>query len=209
MFITFEGLDGSGKTTHQKLLAKILTDLGHDVVVTREPGGSALGQKIRDIIFDYGAIKEAELFLMLAARAQHVNDTIIPALSNNKIILCDRFTDSTIAYQGYAHGMPLDNLRDMCKFSAKGLMPNLTFLLDIEPEESLNRKSKCNDKNRLDSNDIEFYRKVRKGFIEEACRDRFRFSIIDSSKEIEVTSKCIVDALKVCFVYRNIKWKKA
>src|SRR5688572_13717376 len=140
MFITFEGPEGGGKTTQIVLLAQSLRDLGREVVTTREPGGVAVAEEIRKLVLHGQIHPETEALLFLAARAEHARTVIRPALGRGAAVLCDRFNDSTLAYQGYGLGLDLDHLRSLCTFAATGLVPDLTLLLDLNPEIGLRRR---------------------------------------------------------------------
>lgn len=194
-FITFEGPEGSGKTTQLLLLAKYLKEKGHNVVVTREPGGAPISEKIRNILLETQGFQlgdRTELLLMVASRAQNTDEIILPALSEGKIVLCDRYSDSTLAYQSYGRGIDYEEARKMCLFATKGLQPHLTFLLDIDPETGLERainsarkKNITASHDRMESQGIVFHKKVRKGFLKLAEAEPERFYIIDGSQPIE------------------------
>ena len=169
MFVTFEGIEGSGKSTLLAGLAERLSAAGHDVFTTREPGGTPLGDAVRAIFLDVtvaiGPLTEA--MLVNAARAQHVTDAIRPALDAGKIVLCDRFVDSTIAYQGYGRGLDLALLQSICDAATSGLEPDLTFLLDIPLDISRSRtRARRLQPDRLEAEDDGFHDRVRRGFLE-------------------------------------------
>ncbi len=186
MFVTFEGPEGAGKSTALRSIAERLTNTGHSVLTTREPGGGALGKRIRQMLLDEGSVSpETEVLLFLADRANHVESIIEPALHENKIVLCDRHADSTVVYQGYGRGLDLEFLRNANRFATKGLVPNLTFLFDLEPEiglERLKNPDGSRDVNRLDREPLEFHRKVRAGFLTLADEEPNRFVILDATK---------------------------
>lgn len=189
VFITFEGPEGAGKSSVATILAQWLQENGEVVVITREPGGSHFGSKIRSILLEEGELSaEAELFLFLADRAEHVKKSIRPWLLEGKVVLCDRFADSTVVYQGYGRGLDLRMLRELNRLACGGLEPDLTFLLDISPETSLKRLTAMD---RIDREPLEFHRRVREGFLAEAKRDPERWVVVDASSPLEdVASLC-------------------
>lgn len=182
LFITLEGIDGSGKSTQAARLKERLEAAGWRVVHTREPGGTALGRVIREQFLASGAAEIdpiTELLLMAADRAHHVETVIRPALERGEAVVCERYTDSTEAYQGYGGGVPLDAVRRVNELATGGLAPHLTFLLDLEPAQAVRRWSRGPD--RVESRGEAFYRRVREGYlrIAEACPGRVR--VIDAS----------------------------
>lgn len=193
MFVTFEGPEGAGKSTALRFIASTLTEHGHKVVTTREPGGGAIGQRIRQMLLEEGHVSaETELLLFLADRANHVQTIILPALESGAIVLCDRHADSTIVYQGYGRGLDLDFLRAGNRFATQGLVPDLTLLFDLDPEIGLSRlnigqeaeniaNKETRDVNRLDREPLEFHTKVRNGFLAIAESEPDRFVILDAS----------------------------
>lgn len=185
LFITFEGIDGCGKTTQLKLLENYLKDKGFDVIVTREPGAKGLGEKIREILLNYDAevSSNAEAFLFLADRAQHIDTLVRPSIKAGKIVLCDRHTDSTVAYQGYGRGVDIERAKMLNKISTSGLVPDLTLIFDIDVKTALARVGKNQD--RMESAGLEFFEKVRKGYLQIAKDDPARVKVIDSSGAIE------------------------
>ena len=184
LFITFEGADGCGKTTQIELLDKYLRKKGKETLLTREPGAKGLGVKLREILLNYdGEVSpQCESFLFLADRAQHIDCIIKPALKEGKIILCDRHTDSTVAYQGYARKGDIDKINLLNNIATKGLLPDITFLFDIDVEIAQARVGK--EKDRLEKESIDFHNRVREGYLEIA-RKNDRVKVIDSSKDIE------------------------
>lgn len=184
MFITFEGPEGSGKTTQIKALVGFMQERGYEVVCTREPGGTPIGDQIRAVLtnLDNTAMHpRAEILLFQAARAQHVEELIRPASAAGKLVLCDRYADSTLAYQGYGHGYDLDLLRGLIGFATGGLQPDLTVLLDVDVEAGLRRKQRGNDWNRLDAYALEFHRRVRAGYFELANLEPARWVTVDAN----------------------------
>lgn len=187
MFITFEGAEGAGKTTQIRLLDAFLRELGYTVINTREPGGTPIGMAIREILLSdkhRDMANRAELLLFNAARAQIVDAVIRPALAAKKIVLCDRYADSTIAYQGYGHGMPLDELRQIIQYATAGLTPDLTILLDVEPRDGLRRKQQQGEVNRFEEQVLTFHERVRRGFLTLAANDPARWFVIDATQPV-------------------------
>ncbi len=188
MFITLEGPDGSGKTTQVEPLVIFLNELGYDVVSTREPGGTAIGDQIRKVLFDLKNEQmhpRTEILLFQSSRAQHVEQVIRPCLQAGKIVICDRFADSTIAYQGYGHQMDLKELETIVNYATGGLKPDLTVLFDIEVEDGLKRRGKGGDWNRLDAYELEFHRRVRQGYHLMVQREPHRWRSLDASASPE------------------------
>jgi dTMP kinase len=167
MFITFEGPDGSGKTTQINPLSDYLSKKGYSVLITREPGGTSIGDQIRKILSDLkntGMHPRSETLLFLAARAQLVEEVIKPHLEKGFVVLCDRYADSTMAYQGYGHQNDLDQIKSLIEFATGGLKPDLTLLFDMDVEEGLQRKAHGCEWNRLDAYSLEFHQRVREGY---------------------------------------------
>lgn len=199
-FITLEGGEGSGKSTLISQLVKYLSDSGYQVISTREPGGSQLGNEIRHLLLNKltRIVPKAELLLFLASRAQHIEELIKPALATGKIVLCDRFNDSTIAYQGAARGFD-GELKQLCDFTCGSIQPNLTLFLDVDPEIGLHRTKKHalkGDFDRIEEEKIEFHHKVREGFLLIAKNDPKRVHRIDanhSQEEVFTEAKRIID----------------
>ena len=170
MFIVVEGIEAGGKSTLVRGLARHLAKAGHDALVTREPGGTALGQRIRELFLgpESGLAIEplAEAYLVNAARVQHVRDVLRPALEARRIVLCDRFTDSTLAYQGYGRGLPLDQLALLCAAAADGVTPDLTLLVDLPFEVAARRmRERGGDTDRIEAESTAFHERVRQGFL--------------------------------------------
>jgi dTMP kinase len=185
MFITLEGPEGSGKTSHLPYLVQFLREKGYSVFPTREPGGTSIGEQVRDIL---GNLKNTEMhprteiLLFQAARAQIVEQVIRPRLADGEIVLCDRYADSTIAYQGYGHRIDLGELRQVVQFATGGLVPHLTILLDLDVEVGLQRKSKQQEWNRLDAYTVDFHRRVRAGYLEMVKAEPGRWRVVDASR---------------------------
>ena len=181
IFITFEGVEGSGKTTQVQRLA---TALGPNVVLTREPGGTPIAERIRDIFLTSDGITPmTELLLIAASRAQHVDELIRPALAANQIVICDRFIDASVAYQGYRGGIDLEFIHQLNRTATGGLMPDLTFVLDLSPEIGLQRQQQGGThRDRLDRESLESHRKVREGYLFAAKTDPDRVKVIDAAQ---------------------------
>lgn len=186
MFITLEGPEGSGKTSHIPYLAGYLREKGHIVFPTREPGGTGISEQIREILHD---LKNAEMhprtetLLYQAARAQIVEQVIKPRLDNGEIVISDRYYDSTIAYQGYGHRQDLEQVRQLVKYATGGLVPDLTILLDLDVKTGLQRKKKNGlEWNRMDAHEVEFYERVRAGYLEMVKQEPDRWVVIDSGQ---------------------------
>src|SRR5574340_573449 len=185
MFITLEGPEGSGKTSHVPALVAHLKERGYAVFPTREPGGTSIGEQIRTVIHDLKNVEmhpRAETLLYQAARAQIVEQVIRPRLTAGEVVISDRYADSTVAYQGYGHQQDLDQVRALVAYATGGLLPDLTVLLDLDVEVGLNRKKSENEWNRLDAYTVEFHRRVRLGYLELVEQDPRRWVRIDAGK---------------------------
>jgi dTMP kinase len=188
MFITFEGSEGSGKTSQLKLLAAYLCAQSIPVLTTREPGGTAISEQIRSVIHNVNnteMLPRTEILLFQAARAQLVEQVIRPHLDQGGVVLSDRYADSTLAYQGYGYRTDLNKLRILIEFATGGLVPDLTILLDVDVELGLRRRAQDGKLNRLDSLDVDFYRRVRKGYLEMAQEQPQRWVIIDAGQPFD------------------------
>lgn len=193
LFISFEGGEGAGKTTLIKGIEKVLQEKGCKVVVTREPGGSELGDKIRSILLN-SAVKitpQAELCLFLASRSQHLYEKILPALNSGKIVLCDRFNDSSVAYQGFGRNLGDVRVATICREICDWKCPDLTFFLDLDPQKGLDRINEKHD--RIESEKADFHQKVRKGYLKISEEDPERVKVLDASLSKE---KVLKKALK-------------
>ena len=210
MFLTFEGPEGSGKSTQIKKLAGYLEDQGVDLVLTREPGGTEIGDQIRKILLDsanQGMVSDCEQYLYWAARAQHLQEKIWPALEQGKWVLCDRFVESTIAYQGYGRGLDMQQILQLKEWVTKGRGPDLTILLDLPVELGIERatarQAKLNGaekEDRFEREEITFHQKVRGGFLEMAQNEKDRFVVIDAYEDIDTIHDQVVAAVEA-------KWK--
>ncbi len=192
VFITFEGGEGAGKSSLIEQIARQLASEGYQVVKTREPGSTHLGEHIRTLLLDHGSCEispYSELCLFLASRAQHIQDVIAPALQQRKIILCDRFNDSTIAYQGAARGLGLEKVEQFCNFICQGLQPILTLYLDVDPALGLSRaRGDTPHLDRIESEGIPFHALIREAFREIQKKDPSRFRLLDASQSQEVVT---------------------
>ena len=198
VFITFEGIEGSGKTSQSRILKEKLIKEGLPVIHTFEPGGTVLGEKIREILLDPHMKIDpvSELLLYFAVRVQHVNEKIKPALEKGYVVICDRFHDSTIAYQGYGRGVSLKIINDLYKMFVDNLKPDLTILLDLPAEIGLKRNEKANKRDRFELEDITFHNKVKQGYLEIASSDPERFFVIDATNSPEQISESIYEYVK-------------
>ncbi|MFO7154282.1 MAG: dTMP kinase [Caldicoprobacter oshimai] len=189
IFITFEGPDGAGKTTQVKLLERHLRQRGYDVLVTREPGGTPVGEEIRKILLnrnykDMDAV--TEMYLYAASRAQHVRQVIKPALNEGKMVLCDRFVDSSVAYQGFGRGLGMDVVEAVNRYALGGIVPDLTLFLNIRPEDALARgRIRSEELDRLESEELEFHRRVYQGFLALQKKYPERIKEVDASRSID------------------------
>jgi dTMP kinase len=198
-FVTFEGSEGSGKSTQIKAAENYLLEKGQDVLVLREPGGTLIGEEIREILLQTDKTEmsnECETFLYMAARAQLVKEMILPALHDGRIVICDRFLDSTVAYQGYGHGIDVNLIKDMDHFATEGIEPHLTFLFDLNVEEGFARINRPKD--RIELRSINYHNRVRSGYIKIAREEPERIKVIDASDspaEIELIVQRELDNL--------------
>lgn len=198
LFITFEGIDGCGKTTQLNLTADYLKSKGFDVLITREPGAKGLGEMLREILLNYDGdvSSNCEAFLFLADRAQHIDTIVKPAIDSGKIVLCDRHTDSTVAYQGYGRGVDLGQINMLNDIATSGLKPDLTFIFDVDIETSQKRVGK--DKDRMESAGIEFHKRVREGYLKIADGEPDRVKVINAVESVENIStqvKTLIDRI--------------
>ena len=195
LFITFEGIDGCGKTTQIKLLKEYFEKHGKTVLLTREPGAKGLGVKLREILLNYdGEVSpNCESFLFLADRAQHIDTIIKPAIERGEIVLCDRHTDSTVAYQGYGRGVDLERIHLLNNIATSGMKPDLTFIFDIDIETSMSRVGKEQD--RMESAGIEFFKRTREGYLEIAKNEPDRVKLLKGTDTIENIHNQILDII--------------
>lgn len=198
MFITVEGGEGGGKSTNLAFIEKYLIEQGKDVVVTREPGGTELGEKLRQILLDpgnEGMNERAELLLMFAARAQHISQVIKPALDAGKTVLCDRFTDATYAYQGGGRCLPVEDIAILENWVQGDLRPDLTILLDLDIEIGLHRAGQRGDKDRFEQEEKKFFQRVRQCYLQMANDQPERYRVIDASKPLDAVQSQIQQML--------------
>ena len=199
LFITFEGNDGSGKSSALQAVKQELLELGYDVLYTREPGGSPIAEKIRELILDIsnlGMDDKTEALLYAASRREHITKTIIPALNEGKIILCDRFLDSSLAYQGYARELGVDNVLNMNQFATEGLFPDLTILVCVHPEIGMSRiKKDERDMDRLEIEKMTFHTKVYEGYLKVADQYNNRIVAINGEQTKEEVLQAVKDVL--------------
>lgn len=204
MFITFEGMDGSGKTTQVNLTAAALRDQGYDVLLTREPGGTPLGDQVRDLLLSKDLYTtpidpRAELLLFCASRAQLVHEVIRPHLAGGGIVICDRYIDSSLVYQGFGHGLDLDYLRHILDFATGALYPDVTVFLDLSPAEGLRRRAAASlfgeEFNRIDDMALEFHHRVYEGYLAVGEASPERWLAIDAGQSTEAVQAAILNAL--------------
>lgn len=185
LFITLEGPEGGGKTSQAIKLVEYLQEQGYDVLHSREPGGTFIGEQIRRVLFSLDNTPmhpRTEFLLFSAARAQHVNEVILPQLEKGRVVVCDRFYDASLAYQGYGHELDLESLRSITAFATGGLTPDLTLLLDLPVDEGLKRREHDGNWNRLDAYDLAFHHRVREGYLAMAASEPERWVIIDARR---------------------------
>ncbi len=191
-FVTFEGGEGAGKSTQERLLAQALTERGHDVVRTREPGGTPAAEAIRHVVlspqFD-GLDDRAEALLYAAARGEHVARVVRPALVRGAVVVCDRYLDSSVAYQGYGRGLGADRIRDLSSWATQGLLPDLSILLDVDPRSGLARFV---GRDRLEAQPLEFHDRVRAGFATIAAGDPQRYLVLAADQPIDEIAAAVL-----------------
>lgn len=200
MFITLEGPEGSGKSSQLPILAEWLREQGFDVYTTREPGGTMISDQIRTILHDLentAMHPRTEILLYLASRSQHVEEVIRPLLEKETIVLCDRYADSTLAYQGYGHGVDITTLKKLLDFSTGGLYPNLTILLDLDVEIGLERRKHSGGEwNRLDAYALAFHKRVRAGYLKLVANEPQRWRIVDAAQAFDDVQKALRNVIK-------------
>jgi dTMP kinase len=198
LFISLEGIEGTGKTTQAKLLAEHLATKGYTTVVTEEPGGTSIGLRIREVLLrvEHSEMHSlTELLLYNASRAQHIHQLILPSLHTGTTVITDRFSDSTLAYQGFGRGIDHDLIETLDRLVTAGLKPDLTLLLDIDVETGLGRNRNANKVDRLELEEIAFHRRVRAGYLEIARREPGRIRIIDAAGEIGLVHGRVAEAV--------------
>lgn len=194
-FITVEGIEGAGKTTCLNLIEQRIRQRDHALLVTREPGGTALGEDLRALLLGHrheGMADDTELLLMFAARAEHLHERILPALASGSSVLCDRFTDATYAYQGYGRGIDLDRIATLEQWVQGELRPDLTLLMDLPVETGLDRAGKRSTPDRIESQALEFFERVRKGYLELAAAAPNRYRIVDAAQSLQQVSDQVI-----------------
>ncbi|ABY91376.1 MAG: Thymidylate kinase [Caldanaerobacter subterraneus] len=196
-FISFEGIDGCGKTTQIKFLEEYLLKQGYNILVLREPGGTKVGEKVRDILLDKNNFISpvTEMLLYASSRAQLVEEKILPAIEEGKIVLLDRFVDSSYVYQGYARGLGIEKVKVVNEIATMGILPDVTIYIDITPEEAMKRRGK-READRLERESWDFHKKVREGYIKLVKEFPKRFVFIDGMQELMKVHKDIIDVVK-------------
>jgi len=205
VFITIEGPDGCGKSTQAEILVAYLKSKNLPVILTREPGGCSIGEEIREILLkprnEQVLSDETELFLFAASRAQHVRETILPAMSTGNVVIASRFIDATTAYQGYGRGLPIESISDVNALATGGLKPDLTIILDIDSEKGLHRargvdeETPAGEVDRIEAESIAFHKRVRKGYLEIVKTDPERCILINSDRPVSEVSKEIINCI--------------
>lgn len=204
IFLTIEGVEGSGKTTQVARLGQLVRSTGQTVVVTKEPGGTTLGERVRAILLDpqeEGMDPVAELFLYAAARRQHVTELIRPSIERGAIVVCDRFTDATLAYQGFGRLLDLGKLRQLNQWATEGIKPDLTVILDLPESTGLDRAKDRNAteglhrESRFEGEDLRFHRRVREGYLTLAGEDESRYAVVDASGSLDEVFRRLVETL--------------
>jgi len=211
LFITFEGPEGGGKSTHSALLGQYLQKMGFRVVRTREPGGTIVAEALRKLLLNpqNNIAPITELMLYEASRAQHVQEVLLPALKKGSVVICDRYTDATVAYQGYGRGLDLDTIKELNAIATGNLVPDMTIVLDIPVEKGLIKARELNKDSftagdRLERECISFHKKVRQGYLALARKEPSRIKVISTGKDIEETHKNVVAAVQKVLQ----RWKK-
>jgi len=201
-FITVEGIEGTGKSTNIVFLTSLIEKQGFEVVRTREPGGTPMAEKIRQLLLDHGQepLPEiAELLLFFASRSLHLRNAIVPALEDGKWVVCDRFTDASRAYQGSGRGLDVDRIERLADWVQEGLEPDLTLLLDAPAEIGMQRAADRGEADRMDSQELSFYRRVREGYLTLADMHPERFAVVDASRPLEQVQESIATAIAEFF----------
>lgn len=197
IFITVEGIEGSGKSTQVNQLAEYMRGLGHTAITTREPGGTEIGEAIRGIFLHHGGSEAStELLLVFAARNEHLHKLILPALARGDVVICDRFTDASYAYQGAGRGMTKDRINALEEWVQQGFTPHLTLLLDLPVDVALNRTHQRRDNNRFEAERLQFHEAVRRGYLELAARYPVRIRIVDAMRPVEQVTEQLIDFVK-------------
>lgn len=198
-FITVEGGEGVGKTTNINYIESLIKERNKQLITTREPGGTALAEAVRDLLLDpahQGMHPDCELLLMFAARAEHLDKVIRPALERGDWVLCDRFTDATYAYQGYGRGLPLQRIAELERLVQGGMRPDLTLLLDVPVEIGMERAGNRSDPDRFEQENLDFFERIRQGYLSRARAEPERFAVIDAGQALEAVQAGIRQALE-------------
>ncbi len=198
-FITLEGIEGAGKSTMLNFISEQLQQAGNEVVVTREPGGTRVGEKLREILLDNSNTQlsdDAELLIIFAARAQHLQQVIRPALNAGQYVLCDRFTDASYAYQGGGRNMSTERIRQLEDWAQQGLKPDLTILFDLDVATGLRRAGKRGDADRFEQEHVDFFERIRQCYIDRASVEPERFRVIDAASTVDNVKQQILEVLK-------------
>lgn len=198
-FITLEGIEGAGKSTMLNFISEQLQQAGNEVVVTREPGGTRVGEKLREILLDNSNTRlsdDAELLIIFAARAQHLQQVIRPALNAGQYVLCDRFTDASYAYQGGGRNMSTERIRQLEDWVQQGLEPDLTILFDLDVATGLRRAGKRGEADRFEQEHVDFFERIRQCYIDRASAEPERFRVIDAASTVDNVKQQILEVLK-------------
>jgi dTMP kinase len=194
-FITLEGMDGAGKSTHIPSIIEMLKARGHEVVSTREPGGTPLGERLRELLLHESMHAETETLLMFAARREHIANVIKPALERGAFVLSDRFTDASFAYQSGAKGVPANKVEILEQWVQEDLQPDMTLLFDVPVEVSIARLAGARSPDKFERESAEFFTKIRNAYLQRASQNPQRFRVIDASKPLEEVAKAVKDII--------------
>lgn len=194
-FITLEGMDGAGKSTHIPRIIDALRALGHEVVSTREPGGTTLGERLRELLLHENMHPETETLLMFAARREHIASVIAPALARGAYVLSDRFTDATYAYQCGAKGVAASKIQSLEQWVQADLQPDITLLFDVPVEVSMQRLANARTPDKFERETADFFTRIRNAYLERAQQNPARFRVIDASKSLDIVSKSVEDII--------------
>lgn len=196
-FITLEGMDGAGKSTHIPTIIAMLQARGHEVVSTREPGGTTLGERLRELLLHESMHAETETLLMFAARREHIASVITPALARGAYVLSDRFTDATYAYQCGAKGVAASKIQLLEQWVQAGLQPDITLLFDVPVEVSIQRLATARSPDKFERENAEFFTRIRQAYLQRAIENPARFRVVDASKPLEIVKKSVEDIISI------------